>query len=127
MTNTPYMFAINSGDNDFGMMFLPLVEHLGKVKNKKLLEDKAFIVAVVNQLVGSYYVLYQNPLEYNGLQLTTGAEYLENAEYVHTAKYLQIKERQVLIGDEVQKYIDECDGWCNSELFVNNNGYVYSV
>lgn len=99
--------AIKFGDNDYYKSFVGVLE---AIKNARSIpQDKEKICEIVNEISYGMYLLYQNPLE----------------EGDNIKQYLQIKPDDILIDDEVEKYLEEFE-WNNSETFVFDGDSIFS-
>lgn len=118
--------AIKFGDNDFYNCFYGVLETIKNARkwNDKVTEDKEQLCKIINEISYGLYLLYQNSFEYNNEK----SGELDN----HTKQYLQITPDQILINEEVVKYLQEVE-WDNSETYVfdsdldyNNNTPIFS-
>lgn len=108
--------AIRFSDNDFYNTmdaFFTILNKRGIHHYENLSKEK--IVKLFNISAPGLYWLYQKGYESN----------LEMEE--HMSKYIQIKIDNVYIDDEVDKYIQDHNGWDNCEFFVLDNGYFFVV
>ncbi len=129
-----FKIAIKFGDNDFGNTFRAVLVFLyDAYKYDKLPEDKEKLCWLINNLSPIAYVSNQNQWVYNGLQNIKADETTTNSEFLRTKQYLQITTKQILLNEEVDKYIKSLgkDAWDNSETFIldtslfSNN--IYSI
>lgn len=97
--------AVRFSDNNFGNTFNGVMRTLYDAYKFSgyLPQEHKEIKDIVNSLSPVCYRIYQ---DYDGRD----DGYLQD--------YLMIKESQVMVGDEVDAYIKECDGWDNSETFI---------
>lgn len=120
--------AIKFGDNDFYTCFYGILETIKNARkfNDKVTEDKELLCKIINELSYGTYLLYQNSFEYN--------EEKSGELCLITKDYLQITPEQILLNDEVQKYIEEvgCGGGnfetyiFDSDLDSENSDQIYS-
>lgn len=108
--------AINFGDNDFGNCFLGVLRTLNNAYNYTgyLPTDKDKLVKIINDLSPICYVLFQNDILSD-----------------KTKNYIQIKNTDLLIDDEVDEYAKLTHAH-NSDTFVldtdlnyKNNSPIY--
>lgn len=110
--------AITFGDKSFKKTFAPVLETLLAAYNTtgNLPTEKKELCNIINHLSFGHFLIFQP----DALRPTT-------------EKYLKIEPYQVLVNHEVDKYIEECQGWDNHDTFVldtdldhTNNEPVYS-
>ena len=103
--------AIKFGDNDFYNCFYGVLETIKNARkwNDNVTEDKEKLCNIINEISYGLYLLYQNSFEYN--QEKSGIL------CSHTKKNLQIKPDQILINEEVSKYLLEVE-WDNSDTYI---------
>jgi len=130
--------AIKFGDNDFYNTFIPLLEVLNRAYqwNDKLPEDKNKLCFIINQLSINMYLLFQNQYEYNGMEnVVDGLKTDENDEWIHIKDYFKITPENILLNDEVDKYLSETK-WDNSDTYLLDTevykdgvktGYVWTI
>jgi hypothetical protein len=119
--------AIKFGDNDFGNTFKPVLEVLNSAyKYSNVLPfDKEKLCFIINSLSPILYITHQNQYEYNGLEeVVDGSETTNNTEFIKTKTYLKIKPKDILLNEEVDKYLKEvkCD---NSETYILDTDLNY--
>lgn len=118
--------AIKFGDNDFYNCFYGVLETIKNAKkwNDRVTENKEELCKIINEISYGLYLLYQNSFEYN--------EEKSGELCNRTKVYLQITPDQILINEEVVKYLEEVE-WDNSQTFVfdsdldfENNTAIFS-
>jgi len=94
--------AIKFGDNDFYNTFYGVLETIKNAKkwNSSLTEDKEELCKIINEISYGIYLAYQNPFPNENIK-----------------EYLKIKPKQLLINEEVTKYLTETE-WDNSDTYV---------
>lgn len=97
--------AIVFGDNDFYPTFSELLKAIGGKVNDQKIKDKQTILKVINSSVVGYYRTFQNPYQY-----------ADDWDDNKAQSYLQIREDQLLINEEVIKYQRE-KHFSNGEVF----------
>lgn len=120
--------AILFGDNDFYFTFTGVLQTLlnaTKVGHTALPMEKDKLAIIINELSLGIYLSHQNQFRYKGSD--SMEDHIE-----HIRKYLKIEAKDILVGDEVQKYLMETE-WNNGDTFVldtdldfNNNNPIYS-
>lgn len=123
--------AIVTHDNDFISVYRGVLETLKAANYWKcrLNFTKQQLCEIINDITLSHYKLFQNQYEYSN-----GKSFEEH--YLHIKKYLTRKEEDILLNEEVDKYLEKND-WNNSETFVldltvenytelSPNGYIWS-
>lgn len=123
--------AIVTHDNDFTSTYRGVLETLKYAfyYKGKLSFTKQQLCEIINDITLSNYKLSQNQYEY-----TNGKTFEEH--YKHIKKYLTREEKDILLNEEVDKYLEEND-WNNSETFildltvknydeVSPDGYIWS-
>ena len=110
-------FGIKFGDNDFYNTFsklLPAIvegmyDNIHKSLEKKEI-TKEFLAELINKTATGFYYAYQNPLIYsngsNGKVFPVPYNYISN-----------ITPDIIFINEELDTFIESCEGWNNSELF----------
>ena len=103
--------AIKFGDNDFYNCFYGVLETIKNARkwNDNVTEDKKKLCKIINEISYGLYLLYQNSFEYN--------EEKSGNICKRTKEYLQITPDQILINDEVTKYLSEVE-WDNSDTYL---------
>jgi hypothetical protein len=108
--------AIRFGDNDFYNTFKPLMEnlYLAYQYNKTLPTNKESLLHTINNLSYGFYLSFQ-----------------QGHESESTKDYLIIDEKKLLLNEEVDLYLKECEEFGdNSSTFIldtelfNSNVYV---
>lgn len=102
--------AIKFGDNDFYNCFYGILETIKNAAkwNNKITQNKEQLCKIINEISYGLYLLYQNSFKYN--------EEKSGNICKKTKEYLQITPDQILINEEVTKYLLEFDG-SNAKLF----------
>ena len=103
--------AILFHDNDFYNTFVGVLKTLGesiKYMDGKENFDKEKLTLIINDIAYSCYLLFQNDWESN--------EQLKKDE-THLREYLTIKEKDVLMNEEVDEYKKGTE-WDNHETFI---------
>lgn len=116
--------GIYFSDNDFHYTLEAFMESLINVyRNHDSVQDKRrgavpfsermftkeHIVILFNTLALGLYYLHQNQFRYNGLETSSD--------------YLRIDTKHVFLGNEVDQYIKDHDGWANGEFQYIDLGY----
>lgn len=100
--------AIRFGDNDFFQTFEGVLNVLLEAHRRGVVlpKDKEKLVKIINELSNVCYFLYQT-----------------NCEELKQDDYLQIKEGQLFIDNEVDEYLDSvrCFSKQTGEYYVNEN------
>jgi hypothetical protein len=111
--------AIKFGDNDFYNCFYGVLETIKNARqwNNKITEDKEQLCKIINEISYGLYLLYQNSFEYNKEKSGNICK--------KTKKYLQITSDQILINEEVTKYLKEVN-WNNSDTYVFDSESIFS-
>lgn len=110
--------AIKFGDNDFYNCFYGVLETIKNARkwNNKVTENKEELCKIINEISYGLYLLYQNSFEYN--------EEKSGELFNRTKKYLQITPDQILLNEEVVKYLQEVE-WDNSDTFIFDSDLDY--
>ena len=106
--------AILFNDNDFYMTFrgvLSSFKHAISWADVEIL-TKPQIVMIINELSTGMYMLWQNQFEY-GKNLDESWE----QSFERTGRYLKISEDDILLNEEVDKYLEGTD-WDNGETYI---------
>lgn len=110
--------AIKFGDNDFYYAFTGVLHILKNTleadkRTSSISElSKEKLAIIINEISYGAYLLYQNLFEYN--------EEKEGKVCKRCKEYLQITADQILIGNEVDKFYAEVEGWDNGETYTLN-------
>lgn len=106
--------AIEFGDNDFYYTFTHLLRSISDEPGKYSLwwDNKEKSLDIINDVAYSFYLLAQNPYEYNN-------HTKDNTTYVeHMKSYLKTPIDRFYFGEEeVDPFLEQND-WCNGEVFV---------
>ena len=111
--------AIKFCDNDFYQCFYGVLETIKNARkwNDKVTMDKDQLCKIINEISYGIYLLYQNSFEYN--------EEESGNLSTKTKLYLEITSDQILLNEEVTKYLNETE-WDNSETFIFDSTLDYS-
>lgn len=111
--------AIKFYDNDFYQCFYGVLETIKNARkwNDKVTMDKDQLCKIINEISYGIYLLYQNSFEYN--------EEESGNLSTKTKLYLEITSDQILLNEEVTKYLNETE-WDNSETFIFDSTLDYS-
>jgi len=126
--------AIVTGDNDFYYTWngiLRSIQYASNNGNSALTSNKVKLCELINAMIPTHYLLHQNHWSYNGLEkIEEGA--LKNKEVVDIAKYLSVVPNDLLIDEEVDRYLRDTR-WDNGETFIfdstasNQESQVYCL
>ena len=110
--------AIKFGDNDFYNCFYGILETIKNARkwNDNVTENKDELCNIINEISYGLYLLYQNSFEYN--------EEINGTLNAKTKGYLQIRPDQILINEEVVKYLEEVE-WDNSDTYIFDSDLDY--
>ena len=122
----PNKIAIRFSDNDFCNTLRPFLklycENLADGTFGKVEITKQHVVDLFNRSAHGLYWLCQNGMRYTN-------DLPDDAHIKRMDEYLKIELEHVYFDEEVDAYIERCNGWDNSEFFVLDVhlAYVYSV
>ncbi|MEK6832669.1 MAG: hypothetical protein AABY32_01365 [Nanoarchaeota archaeon] len=131
--------AIRFGDNDFYNTFIPLLNIIkdAYLKNNTFTEDKNKLCFIIRELASITYLTHQNHYDYNGLdKIENGLETGSHKEIIFIKKYFnkKITPDRILVNDEVDKYIEKCEGGDNGDTYIleinphrEEDSYAYSI
>lgn len=112
--------AIRFGDNDFYYTWVSVLRVIldsWRYGHTEVPMDKDKLIIIINELSLGCYLVNQNQFRYTNSDTMEG--HIE-----HIREYLKIGEKKLLVGGEVDKYLEKVD-WDNGETYILDTSLDY--